>query len=233
MAAREVAHRRLVRKRDDRPLGSRFEHRFDLLRRCPRDHAQVRVLLLDAPHVRDVGAARRMPDVAEPARPPDRLRRAAADPDLGWRRRQRLRGRVAKRPVTAVERVLTTPERAHQLDRLVSAAAATLELHAHELELVAVPAHADAERYASTRELLQGGHLLRQLDRVVQGQDQDRRAQLDPLRPACDPGERDERVVDAPVGIDSVGPDDDVLCRPDRIEAELVGGFRKAANQVG
>ena len=47
-----------------------------------------------------------------------------------------------------------------------------------------------------------------------------------------DPAERHQRVVDTPVRVDAGGPDDDVLGRPDGVEAELLGGFRGAADRV-
>ena len=56
----------------------------------------------------------------------------------------------------------------------------------------------------------------------MQRHQDDRRAEADPLRPAGDPAERDERVVDAAVGVDAFRPDDDVLGRPDGVEAELL-----------
>ena len=37
-ATGEVAHRRLVRERDDGSFGAGFEHRLDILRRNPWDH---------------------------------------------------------------------------------------------------------------------------------------------------------------------------------------------------
>ena len=128
-----------------------------------------------------------------------------------------------ERPELALEVALAAPERPHQPDRLVGAAAAALERDAHEVELVAVPADADAEREAAAGELLQRRDLLREVHRVVQRQEHDRRPEPDPLRPAGDPAERDERVVDAAVRVDALGADDDVLGRPDRVEAELLG----------
>jgi len=54
-----------------------------------------------------------------------------------------------ERPVLPLEVALAAPERAHQPDRLVGTPAAALELDAHEVELVLVPAHPDAEREAA------------------------------------------------------------------------------------
>jgi PPOX class probable F420-dependent enzyme len=125
--------------------------------------------------------------------------------------------------VLAVEVPLAAPEGAHDPDRLVPAPAAALERDAHEAELVLVPAHAEAERHAAAGELLERRGLLREMDRVVQRNEDDRRAEADPLRPARDPGEGDERVVDAAVRIDPLRADDDVLGRPDRVVAELLG----------
>src|SRR5438552_12236623 len=161
-----------------------------------------------------------MPRIAQLPRAPDSAIGAAADPDLGLWRGARLGRRVPVRPVTALERRLAAPERAHQPDRLVAAAAAPLERDAHELELVAVPAHADPEREAAAGELLQRRHLLRQVERIVQGHEHDRGAEPDPLSPAGDPAERDERVVHAAIRVHRFRPDDDVLRRPDGVEAE-------------
>jgi hypothetical protein len=51
MRARKVAHRGLVRELHDCSFGSRVEHCIDAFRRRSRDHTQLRVLLLDPPHV--------------------------------------------------------------------------------------------------------------------------------------------------------------------------------------
>jgi PPOX class probable F420-dependent enzyme len=191
------------------------------------------VLLLDAPNVVGVRAARRMPGIAQFERAPYGSLRTAANPDLGLRRGVRLRGRVVEGPVLPLEVVFAVPESAHQPERLVGAAAAALELDAHELELVLVPAHPDTEREAATRELLQRGDLLCQVHRVVQRHEHDRGAEPNSLRPASDPAERDERIVDAAVRIHCLGADDDVLGRPDRVEAKLLGGLDNTANAVG
>src|SRR6266581_4822275 len=97
--------------------------------------------LLHAPHVLRIRPARRMPDIPQLERAPDRALRAAADPDLRLRRRVRLRGRVVERPVLPVEVTLAVPKGAHKSDRLVCTPAAALELNTHEVELVLVPAH--------------------------------------------------------------------------------------------
>src|SRR4051812_12264867 len=174
-----------------------------------------------------------MPDVPELACTPERARRAAADPDLRRRRRQWIGSRITERPVLTLEPALAAPQRAHQPDRLVPAPAAPCELDTHELVLSLVPAHADADDRASAGKLLQRCGLLREVERVVQRQDHNRCAEPHALRPTGDPAERDERVVDAAVGIDGVGPDDDVLRRPNGVEAELLGGFNHAANAAG
>src|SRR5438094_4703954 len=107
------------------------------------------MLLLDLPDVVRIRATRRVPDIAQLERPPDCRCRAAADPDLRQRRRVRLRRRVVEGPVLALEVALAAPECAHHADRLVRAPAAALERHAHEVVLVFVPAHADAEAEAT------------------------------------------------------------------------------------
>src|SRR5207253_1636053 len=83
--------------------------------------------------------------VAELERPPDCALRAATDPDLRLLRGMRLGGRVVERPEVPVEVALALPERAHQPDPLVGTPAAALELDAHEVELVPVPAHPESE----------------------------------------------------------------------------------------
>jgi PPOX class probable F420-dependent enzyme len=176
--------------------------------------------------------ARRVPDVAELERPPDRPRRAAADPDLRLRRGMRLGGRVLVRPVAALEQALAAPERAHEPDRLVGAPAASLEVDAHEVVLIPVPVHPDAEREAAARELLERRHLLRKVERVVQRHEHNRGAEAHAFRPAGDPAERDERVVETAVRVDARGADNDVLGRPDGVEAELLCGLRDAPDPL-
>src|SRR2546422_8505847 len=170
-----------------------------------------------------------MPDVAELARPPDRALGAAADPDLRLRRRVWLRRRVLERPPASLEFALPVPEGPHHADRLVAAPAAPFELDADEVELVFVPAHPDAEDEAAAGELLQRRDLLSEVHRVVQRHEHDRGAEPDPFRPAGDPAERDERVVDAAVRVDRLQADDDVLRGPDRVELELLGGLDDTA----
>src|SRR5262245_64804770 len=97
MAPCEVAHRGLVSELDDRSFGAGVEHPLDLLRARARDHAQVRMLLLDATDVIGVGSARGMPHVPERERASDSAVGAAADPDLR-QRRVRLRHRLVERP---------------------------------------------------------------------------------------------------------------------------------------
>jgi hypothetical protein len=48
VARGEVPHFCLVRKLHDGSVGADREHRVDVLRRDPRNHAELRVLLLDA-----------------------------------------------------------------------------------------------------------------------------------------------------------------------------------------
>src|SRR5262249_29131618 len=149
---------------DDDALRAGVEERIDELRPRARDDAELRVLRLDAAHVVGRDAPTRVPDVAELARPTDRARRAAADPDLRFGVRQRRERRAVERPVLAVEGRLAAPERAHQADRLVAAPTAALERDAEEAELVLVPAHPEAEPKPSSGELLQRRRLLREHD---------------------------------------------------------------------
>src|SRR5262245_41990887 len=187
MAPREVVHRGLVRELDDRSFSAGVEHPLDLLGARARDHAEVGMLLLDAANVIGVGSARGMPHVPELERAPDRAIGAAADPDLRQRRRVRLRHRLVERPELALVVALAVPAGAHQADRLGGAAAAALARDAHEVVLVLVPPHADPEVEASAGKLLHGRDLLGQVHRVVQGNEDDRRAEAYPLRPAGDP----------------------------------------------
>src|SRR5438093_10687722 len=76
MTACEVAHRGLVGELDDGSFGSGFEHRVDVILREPRDHAQLRTLLLHVANVLGVRAARRIPPVPQLEPPPDRALRA-------------------------------------------------------------------------------------------------------------------------------------------------------------
>src|SRR5918994_4866978 len=173
-----------------------------------------------------------MPDVAQLECASDRSLGAAADPELGLRGWVRLGGRILERPVLPLEGAFTFPESAHQPDRLVGAPAAALELDAHELKLVSVPTHPDTEREASAADLLECRDLLREKHRVVQRHEHDRSAEPDPLRPAGDPAERDERVVDAAVRVDGLRPDDDVLGRPGGGKAKLLGRLGDPADPV-
>src|SRR5205085_12261201 len=111
------------------------------------------MLLFDAAHVVGVRSPRRMPGVSKLPCAANRTRRAAADPDLGLTRRHRCEGRVVEGPELAVEVALAAPQRTHDPDRLVAAATATLERHAHEVVLILVPAHSHAEREATAGEL--------------------------------------------------------------------------------
>src|SRR5213593_210174 len=108
-----------------------------------------------------------MPRITELACATQRTLGAPADPDLRDRRRVRLRGRIVERPELALEVAFALPQCAHQPDRLVRAPAAALERHAHEVELLLVPAHAAAEREPPAGELLQRCDLFRQMNRVV------------------------------------------------------------------
>src|SRR5262245_56914738 len=109
-----------------------------------------------------------MARVSQLPRPTESPLGTAADPDLGLWRGVRLGRCVPVRPVAPLERRLARPERAHQPDGLVGAAAAPLERETHELELVAVPAHADPEREASAGDLLQRRDLFCEVERIVE-----------------------------------------------------------------
>lgn len=233
MASCQVAERGLVGNPDNRPLSTGLQKLLDSLGHRPRDDAKIGVALLDALDVVGADASARVPDGAEIARASDRPFGGSSHPDLRPRSWQRPESRVVEGPVLAVERALPGPQRTHQPQCLVRAAVTAAELVTHEAELVLVPTDADAEPKASTRELLKRRRLLREVDRVVQRQEDDRRPEPDSLRKAGDPAERDQRVVDTSVGVDAIGPDDDVLGRPDGIEPELLAELGEAPDFLG
>jgi PPOX class probable F420-dependent enzyme len=230
---RECAHCRFVCKRDDGAVGSGFQHRVDALGRCARNDAQVRMLTLHARHMLGIATARRMPRITELPRAPNRSRGAAADPDLGFARGMRLGRRIVDRPVLALEVLVAAPEGSHQANGLIRTSPASLELDAEEVELVLVPAQPDAECDAFAGDLLQRRHLLREVDGMVQRHEHDRCPESDPLRETRDPAQRDERRVHTAVRVDSLGPDDDVLGRPNGMEAELLRDLGNATDLRG
>ena len=131
-----------------------------------------------------------------------------------------------------MEGALAAPERSHDLERLVRSPPAAVEVDAHEPELLLVPAHPDPEPEFSPRDELQRRDLLRQLDRVVQGHEHDRRAEPDSLREARDPGESGERLVDPAIRLGGIGTNDDVLGRPHRVVSELLRELGGATDGV-
>jgi PPOX class probable F420-dependent enzyme len=63
------------------------------------------------------------------------------------------------------------------------------------------------------------------MDRVVQREHDDGGAEAYTRREARNPAERDQRRIDAAVGVDRFGPDEDVLGGPDRVEPQLLRGL--------
>ena len=88
--------------------------------------------------------------------------------------------RFAERVVLAlVGDVVARPERGHRLQHLVHPPPALLVRHAHERELLLVPADAHAQDAAPAREQVERGPLLGEVGRVAERQDQHHGAEPD------------------------------------------------------
>ena len=86
-------------------------------------------------------------------------------------------------------------------------------------------------RAGARRKLLERCRLLGEVDHV---QRREARSRCRAGRGSTgDPAERHERGVHPAVGVDALGPDEDVLRRPDRVEPELLGRLRHAPDAVG
>src|SRR5579859_4349205 len=179
-----------------------------------------------AAHLGETGgeALRRGPDrhpaVAQPARAPQRRRRAAADPERRAAGLQGLRvdGDPAEREEPARERRLgpaeQLPERPH---RLVRPRAALARIDADRLEvLAALAADPDAEHDTPAGEVVERRELAGDERRVPERQEDDGRADRDPLRAGREARERDGDVEDRVV-------ERDVVARPDRVVPRLLG----------
>ena len=86
------------------------------------------------------------------------------------------------------------PDLLHRLDALAHELEARFEDRPMVLHLVLVPAAADAEDEPAVRQLVEGRHLLRRLDRVALHDQADTRAQLQRRRHRRDGGQCHERV---------------------------------------
>ena len=110
--------------------------------------------------------------------------------------------------------------------------------HAEGVELLLQPADADAELDPPARQVVEGGQLLGQHDRVALREDEDAGGEAERRRDRGDVGQPDQRVRDGrrrhrrhlPVGAVRVGGRvvvgvDDVLDGPDRLEAGGLGAL--------
>jgi hypothetical protein len=137
--------------------------------------------------------------------------------------------------VAAVEaRVLFPPQRAHDLDRLVGDGAALLERAAHRLHLVLDGADADPEDQPAAAQHVEGGRGLREPDRVVVRQHQHRGAQPHARGARGDVAQQRERLVVRPVAdaLEDVRHVEDVIVRPHRVDAQLLGAGREVDERV-
>ena len=135
-------------------------------------------------------------------------------------------GEVLERVEPAMERLgRARPQVAPEPDRLVEVRAAHVETVGHRQvpELGRVPADADPGRDPAATQRVERGQLLGEQDRVPLRDHDHARAEADAGMPAGEPGQGQDRLVDAPVlGLGGVGHDD-VIGRPDRRPAEPLG----------
>ena len=142
------------------------------------------------------------------------------EPERRMRLAHRL-GRDVDRPQTIVlprerERRLG-PGAAHHRDALLGERYPVGAPPPERLELLVAVAHAEAEHHATAGEHVDGGDVLRQLERVVERQQQDVGRELHLLRARRDRGQQwNRRRRVAVLG-------EVVLGDPDRVEAELLG----------
>jgi len=147
-------------------------------------------------------------------------------------RQEGLDRHVLERIVAAGEaHVALGQEAAERRHHLVGPPAALRELHAERLELVLVPARADAEHEAPAREVPEGLDLARQGDRVVVGKDEEAGGQPDPRGDAGRVGQTEERRH--PYGAVEAGRLQEVLGDPQRVEAQGLGLSRELLHARG
>src|SRR5918996_3284070 len=167
-----------------------------------------------------------MPNVAELAGACDATAREPADPNLWNRLGTGREVSVLEGPILAPEVALARPDRAEEPQCLVHAAPTVFEILAEKTELGLVPADSDAEEETSSRELLQAGRLLGQLDRMVERHADDRCSELHPLQPAGEIGEAGKRVECPGVVPAELPGDEHSLAHPDVVEGERLGRLR-------
>ena len=122
-------------------------------------------------------------------------------------------------------------QRQRGVEHLVGPPAALGLVHPASFELRAVPARADAEDEAVTREQVERRDLLGQNSGLAQRQDQDRRAEPDAFGYRGDMRQGHQRIEPA----DPIEPmrRDDVVGDPQRVELELFGPLGEAAHVLG
>src|SRR5690348_7970780 len=175
----------------------------------------------------------RVPAVAIAHRAPRRPRKGAAEDHRRVRLLHRLRPghhRVEVDDVAVVLGLRLSPDRLHRLDLLAHLLHPRREDGAVILDLLLVPAAADAEDEAAARHLVDRGDKLRCLDRVALDDEGDAGRDLEPLCRAGRRRQRDEGVHHVVVALAKflVGPrlarhrDMRMLGRPYGIEAALL-----------
>ena len=173
----------------------------------------------------------------------------AADDDRHARPLHGLRIRLERRPAEVLpgERLgRLLPERAQRAHRLGRARGAVLERDAERLELLAQPADADAEDHPPVRQHVERRDLLGDVDRMALRQEQYARREAELFRHGGREGEGQKRVQERDVlrtgdlarravGIHRAVPDrdDDVLDRPERFDADVLGRTRQVGEVVG
>ena len=100
-----------------------------------------------------------------------------------------------------------------------------VEGHAEGTELLLVPARAESRNEASAAQLVDRRDLPREDPGRMERRAGDERAERDPLRDACEPGERRPAVPRTALGT-RVPAVEQVVADPDRIEAALLGSVR-------
>ncbi len=125
----------------------------------------------------EVGRARAAgahPGVGDGRRAAERVGMAAAQPDRRVRLLHRLESHGAAFEVedaALVADLRLGPQRLDELDPLPEAPHAVLPGHL-ELRVVVVPAQSDAEDRPAVAHVVEGGHLVRHVDGIVNGQDE-------------------------------------------------------------
>lgn len=168
------------------------------------------------------------PGVAEPRRAGDRLLAPAPDPErrpgLLDARRERLPVLDRDEWALEIDRPVGREEGVEKAQALDQPAGALLHGDAEGPELRRDVAERHAERHAAARELIHHGGPLGDVERVVQGQDQDGRDEVEVVRGGGEAGEPRQRggpVVVALahlVVVDPAGVESDLLGQPDALD---------------